>query len=259
VRTAAFVIHLARATARRAQVEALVAACPWPLQVFDAVDGQALTEAGLAQVLSDRPLMQPAFPFALGRGEIACFLSHRALWQRMLDEGLDQALILEDDVALGPGFAAALALAARFAGREGFVQFQTRPLRGPATVAAEAEGLRVLRPREVPRRTSAQLVGAEAARRLLAASARIDRPVDGMLQLVWATGQPVHCVVPSGVTDRTEAVGGSVAQPARRDRPGPLARLRRALARARYRAAVARLSAQAAAQALGDHCSQTKS
>lgn len=235
-----YVIHLARATQRRAQVDRLLADAPCPTQVFDAVDGRAMTEAEVAAVLSQTPLMEPAYPFSMGRGELACFLSHRAIWQRMVDEGLDQALILEDDVALEAGFGAAFTMASRFAGVDGFVQFQTRPLRGASEVVLDEAGQRIIRPRVVPRRTSAQLVGRRAAERLLAASARIDRPVDGFLQLVWETGQPVHCVVPSGVSDMTAEVGGTTVQ--RKSGADIVARLTRAYHRAVYRRAVDRLS-----------------
>lgn len=240
MRVRGFVIHLARAEQRRAQVDRLVTQAPCETEVFDAVDGRAMAEAEVAAVLSDRPLMTPPYPFQIGRGELACFLSHRVLWQRMVDEGLDQALILEDDVALEAGFGAAFALASRFAGVEGFVQFQTRPLRGASEVVLEEAGVRVLRPRVVPRRTSAQLVGRRAAERLLAVSGRIDRPVDGMLQLVWETGQAVHCVVPSGVSDMTAEVGGTTVQ--RKSGADIIGRLSRAYHRAVYRRAVQRLS-----------------
>jgi glycosyl transferase family 25 len=240
VQVRGFVIHLARAAQRRAQVERLLAEAPCPTEVFDAVDGRAMAEVEVVAVLSDRPVMHPPYPFQIGRGELACFLSHRALWQRMVDEGIDQALILEDDVALEPGFAAAFALASRFVGVEGFVQFQTRPLRGTSEVVLQEDGVRVIRPRVVPRRTSAQLVGRRAAERLLAVSARIDRPVDGMLQLVWETGQAVHCVLPSGVSDMTAEVGGTTVQ--RKSGVDIVARLTRAYHRAVYRRAVQRLS-----------------
>ena len=235
-----FVIHLARATQRRAQVDALLAGAPCPTEVFAAVDGQAMTEAEVAAVYPEQPLLRPPYPFRIGRGELACFLSHRAIWQRMMDEGIEQALILEDDVALGPGFAAAYDLACRFAGTDGFVQFQTRGI-GDATEVVATEGaVQIVRPPVVPRRTSAQLVGRGAAERLLRACARIDRPVDGFLQLVWETKQPIHCVLPSGVTDLTAAVGGTTIQ--RKDGADLWRKLTRAYHRAKYRAAVARLS-----------------
>ncbi len=235
-----FVIHLKRAVQRRAQVETLLHSAPCATMVFDAVDGQAMTDAELASVLSKKPLLRPTYPFQIGRGEVACFLSHRAIWQRMVEEGIDQALILEDDVALGQNFQAALNCASQFAGTDGFVQFQTRVIRDTAEIVAQDGSVWIIRPSVVPRRTSAQLVGRKAAERLLAKCQQIDRPVDGFLQLVWETGQAVHCVVPSGVTDMTDMVGGTTIQ--RKDGATILKKLRKAYKRTVYRAAVLRLS-----------------
>lgn len=235
-----FVIHLHRATQRRTAVDRILVASPVPTEVFAAVDGHAISDAEVSRVYSTSPLMSPRYPFRIGRGEIACFLSHRAIWQRMQDEGIEQALILEDDVELDSGFAPALAFAARFAGTSGFVQFQTRPVKGHAPVIAAEDGLRIVAPRIVPRRTSAQLVGIAAARRLLAATERFDRPIDGVIQLRWETHQPIHCIEPSGVKDRTEEVGGSTAQSGPHD--NVVRKLNRAWRRSVYRMAVARRS-----------------
>ena len=44
----------------------------------------------------------------LDDGTVACMESHRGAWQRMLEQGWDQAVFLEDDVVFSSGFAAAL-------------------------------------------------------------------------------------------------------------------------------------------------------
>lgn len=47
-----------------------------------------------------------AAPYAqLSPGEIGCFESHRRLWQRMVDENIPAALVVEDDVILASDFA----------------------------------------------------------------------------------------------------------------------------------------------------------
>ncbi|XP_015754199.1 PREDICTED: glycosyltransferase 25 family member-like [Acropora digitifera] len=40
----------------------------------------------------------------LTMGEIGCFLSHYLIWQEMINNGLSQVLILEDDVRFEPNF-----------------------------------------------------------------------------------------------------------------------------------------------------------
>lgn len=226
-----FVIHLARATARRPQVDRLLSDAPWPAEILPAVDGSALDEWPIL------PRFTPRYPFDLRAGEVGCFLSHRAAWQKIVDEGLEAALILEDDVALDDGFGAVAHFAAEHAARLGYIQFQTRPVTGAPV--AQADDLTIVRPQVTPLRTSAQLVHVDAARRLLAVTPTFDRPVDTMLQMHWETGVRVHTAVPSRVSDRTAETGGSTISGARR---GLLENLTREIRRGLYRAAIKRLS-----------------
>lgn len=46
--------------------------------------------------------------YALDPTQIACFESHRGVWKHIVDTGLKQALILEDDLLFGPRFTEAL-------------------------------------------------------------------------------------------------------------------------------------------------------
>ena len=45
--------------------------------------------------------------------------------------------------------------------------------------------------------------------KLLEKSKKIDRPVDGFLQLFWLTGQKISCIFPSGISDITQNSCGS--------------------------------------------------
>lgn len=232
-----FVIHLARATGRRAQVDRLLAGTPYPSQILDAVDGAQVAEAQRAAEISNAPLFAPRYPFALNAGEYGCFQSHRVAWQRIVDQGLDAALILEDDVALTDDFDAAVALAAQHVGALGYVQFQVRKVDG-GSVVANAGGVSIVRPRVTPLRTSAQMVSRAAAQTLLGMTAQIDRPVDTFLQSHWHTGLHLVCVVPSGVEDRTAETGGSTISSKR----SLWEKAKREVLRSRYRRAVDRLS-----------------
>jgi GR25 family glycosyltransferase involved in LPS biosynthesis len=75
-----------------------------------AVDGSALnidqiprniiTEKGI----SDAKHNSGQFGISLTPGGIGCALSHRAVWQRIVDENLDHVLILEDDIRINDDF-----------------------------------------------------------------------------------------------------------------------------------------------------------
>ncbi len=244
--TQAFVVHLARATRRRPQVDRLIAACPLEAEIIDAVDGRAMSEDDRAAVYRNEKRFDPPYPFTITPGEIGCFLSHRRVWNTMLDRGLQSALILEDDVELDPAnFKTALRLAAGHVEKAGYIQFPVRPVKSAFQCIAKTDGHKLIKPEIVPLRTSAQLVSVSAARRLLELTETFDRPVDGVLQLKWATGIDVHCVIPSGTRDRTAETGGSTI--AAGQRAGIAARLAKQFHRSAYRRAIAKMSRQATA------------
>lgn len=235
----AFIVHLARATGRAAAVQAAAAAVGMPCTVVDAVDGQRLSQAELDAVYVPA-LHAPRYPFALGRGEIACFLSHRKIWAEIVARGLDWGMVLEDDVAVDPQAIARAVAAVRARGvTSDYVSLQTRPIPDGALVHSH-DGCALRRITPPPLRTSGQIVGRQAAERLLAVTARFDRPIDVLLQMTWLTGVPVLCADPSGIGDWPEPVGGSVAQNKRRRGLGES--LGREVARTLYRRRIAALA-----------------
>ena len=238
------VIHLARAEGRRAQVEKLLQGTPYPARVLAAVDGAQVPNAERNGAISSKPLFSPSYPFPIGPGEYGCFQSHRKAWQTILDEGLEAALILEDDVELTPVFPESLAFAVEQAKTYGYVQFQTRRI-DESTVVSRSDRSCLVQPAVTPLRTSAQVVSRLAAEKLLILSELIDRPVDAFLQSHWHTGLHVTCVVPSGIEDRTQETGGSTISPKRSIWAKMKREFKREFLRGRYRIAVNRLSKSA--------------
>ena len=233
MRTETLIISMAGAPARRAQVDRIRAACGMPAIIIDAIDGRALSEDGRSRAFR-HALHRPRYPFPPRPGEIGCFLSHRAAWRAIIDRGLDDAVILEDDVELDPAaFASAVDAARRVVPEVGFARLPLME-RTPRRVRS-APGPKVSSPAVLPLGTQAQVVSADAARRLLSATEPFDRPVDVLLQMRWVTGV-VGCVIaPSGVFDATARVGGSTIQGRR---TGLLRLLSREIRRPAYRLAV---------------------
>ncbi len=205
----AYIIHLERASARRKQVDRIVEACSVPTEIVHAIDGGALSAEEISQSYVKNK-HEPQYPFKLQPGEVGCFLSHRKCWRRQIEENLDAALILEDDIELNqPVFDLALAMARKHIDRVGYIQFQVRPTPANASVFASDAKVQLVRPKPTPLRTSAQLVSQSAARMLLDLTEVFDRPVDTYLQMHWLTGIHLACATPSGVSDRTSESGGS--------------------------------------------------
>jgi GR25 family glycosyltransferase involved in LPS biosynthesis len=206
-----FVIHLERATERLAQVKAIKESNSLVTEVVHAVDGKSLTPDGLKCYVPRLHL--PAYPFPLGIGESACFLSHRACWQRIIDENLDAGLIVEDDLQIDKAvFTGAYELVLTHFTNDLYVRFPVKRREAAKEVVTCNHQFKLFLPEVIGLKTTAQLVGIEAARRLLAASKSFDRPVDTFLQMRWIHGVSIYAISPAGVSENDLNLGGSSIQ-----------------------------------------------
>lgn len=71
-------------------------------EFFDAVDGRNLSREQLALVDHEWRLKRKGEP--LPAGQIGCAMSHGLLYKKMVDEGIKEAIILEDDAVLTKQF-----------------------------------------------------------------------------------------------------------------------------------------------------------
>lgn len=90
-----FVISLARAAERRASVCAHLQALGLEYELVEGVDGRTLPEEAHARLLA------PGITFN-SPGVVGCYMSHLAVYRRLIDSGAAAALVLEDDAALNP-------------------------------------------------------------------------------------------------------------------------------------------------------------
>ena len=208
----ASIIHLERSAARYPQVQQLARAIPLPTRVLPAVDGRQLDDATVSRHYR-RHIHAPRYPFTLLATEIGCFLSYRRAWQAILDEGLDAGLIAEDDVAVAsPRFAELVERVAAVIRPDEYVRFPLHE-RGEGKIPPSADGsVAMIEPWLPGLGMQMQMVGREAARRLLAASEVFDRPVDSLVQMQWLHGARVLSARPVIIQEVDFAVGGSVIQ-----------------------------------------------
>jgi GR25 family glycosyltransferase involved in LPS biosynthesis len=212
MKAAGFVIHLNRAIERRAQADAIAAALPVPTTVLSAIDARHMSDAEREAVYRPRQMV-PRFPFRLTAGEVACFLSHRLCWQRMLEQGLDAAIIAEDDVAVDhPALRDMLAFALDRMDTDDFVRLPKSARGETGPIIAEKDEKVLIAPDLVGLNMQMQVVGAGAARRLLAATQVFDRPVDVLVQMSWVHGARVLSARPIVIRELSGGMGGSLIQ-----------------------------------------------
>ncbi len=227
-----FIIHLARAKSRRANVEHLQRTLPMPTTIIDAVDGALLSDADKAAVYTQE-LHHPRYPFVLSASEIGCFLSHRRAWQALLDSEFDAGFFVEDDVVidldrLRPG----LRIAQPHCARGTLVRFPFRAGRDHGRTLERLENTILIADRHPGLGMQAQLMDRKAAAALLYATRVFDRPVDTFVQTHWNHPVRILAVHPSGIGEIGDALGGSFIQ---NRAQGLRSRLERTVARARYR------------------------
>ncbi|XP_053549831.1 procollagen galactosyltransferase 2 isoform X2 [Bombina bombina] len=95
-----FMINLKRRQDRRDRMLRSLYEQEIMVKIFDAVDGKALNTSQLkAMNIEVLPGYQdPYSGRTLTRGEIGCFLSHYYVWKEVVERGLENVLVIEDDV-----------------------------------------------------------------------------------------------------------------------------------------------------------------
>ncbi|KAF7669797.1 hypothetical protein LDENG_00124470 [Lucifuga dentata] len=105
-----FLINLKRRSDRRERIMSTLAVLGIDITLTEAVDGKTLNSSQLHAMGID---MLPGYkdPYSgrvLTKGEIGCFLSHYNIWKQVVEKGLQQVLVLEDDVRFEPRFCSRL-------------------------------------------------------------------------------------------------------------------------------------------------------
>ncbi len=232
-----YVIHLRSASERLATVKAINAALSVEVVIVDAVDKSTL-ESNPDRAMSRSSLLSPPYPFSTIDGEIACFLSHRKVWQLIVDGNDDFALVLEDDVQIqNPLFSDQLEFVLGKICPGDIVRFP-RVDRWDVGPLVESNRVSTLvRPILPGPQTCAALIGRDAARRLLALTETFDRPIDGFLQMKWVHGISIYAVLPPSIIELGRGNGRSLVQSKRKTL---WTRLKREYLRLRYRIAINR-------------------
>lgn len=178
-----FLINLDRSKQRLADAKTQLDALNIPFERVSAADGSNLTESERA--CFDQARAQKRYHYNLTWGEVGCYLSHIRCWQRIVDEKLDYAIILEDDLHLSDDFVKIPSVLEQLESNWSFIKLGNPFKSRQETPLEKQDGFSLVNYDKAPSGTCAQVVSYEAAKRLLAARSSFFRPVDVDLQWQW--------------------------------------------------------------------------
>ncbi|WP_264586184.1 glycosyltransferase family 25 protein [Rhodoblastus acidophilus] len=188
-------ISLKRAMQRRAASKRALDAIGLPFTFFDAVEGAELDDAEVARVY-DADLNARQYKRPLSRPEIGCYLSHHALWRRIVDNDLEGAVILEDDFETDCVLGKVVEEIGATPPSGALVKlFSRKPVLG-TTVAHMTGDRRLVSPKRVPGLTLGYALDRTAAEMLLVNALPFSRPLDMDIKHWWEFGLPVLVVDP---------------------------------------------------------------
>lgn len=94
-----FVINLPQSTDRKAFMQAQCKSVDISLIFIDAVNGKDISKSDIERYV-EQDTAKKLFGRELLLGEIGCALSHKKIYQKMVDENIPYAVILEDDAVV---------------------------------------------------------------------------------------------------------------------------------------------------------------
>lgn len=221
------VISLPESAARRASVARQLDPTGLSWSFFDAIKPSALAAPPPEY---DARKRQSFTGYPMSEGEVGCFLSHRAVWRKIVSRQRP-CLVLEDDFAVAEGedLAGLLTLIAPHLAGFGFIRLngifpvRSKPVR-------QLGGHAIVKTHRDPAGTLAYVVTPDAAKRLLDASGSFFVPVDDFLAWGWRHKQGIFSLQPYPIRDAA-VLPGAILDRAK-PRLGRAAKLRREIYRA---------------------------
>ncbi|MBC6443759.1 MAG: glycosyltransferase family 25 protein [Rhodobacteraceae bacterium] len=192
--TALYYINLDRAPERRTFMEAQFADIGVQAQRFRALDARAAGPTGEGGYVPGS-----GWRYGLTKAEIACFESHRAVWRRVLEQGLSSAVIMEDDVVLSGATGPVIESLASAAPEYDLVKLDYSPKPSYFDAVRMMNGVAVRQILQPITSAGAYIVSGKGAKKLMKASRRYSDPADDFITMprrMWRMYQvfPAVCI-----------------------------------------------------------------
>lgn len=187
-------------TERREKIKARLDALGLPFEFFDAIRGTDLDYKNAEYY--DRKRRLKYFGRDLLPGEIGCLLSHRGVCQKMVEDGVDVALVLEDDVTLSHDIKDILEQIMAHPKKWDLLRFlgNKKPFsKGYRKLDAVNDQHNFVRIPTVPGGAYGYMLTQKAAKVLVEHTEKSYFPIDTIHGRVWQTGLDVYAFYPSPI------------------------------------------------------------
>lgn len=194
-----YVISLKAFESRRRAMTRRMAEIGLEFSFIDAVRGADIPDAQRKTLVSSQRRRHLGAPFS--DGALGCLMSHRAAWERMRDDNVDAALILEDDAEMAPTVLNVLPRIAALKGRFDLINLHHtsgRPLVDVARLSP-THALSITRYAGIG--AIGYVVSREAAAHLLTVSIPAIFEVDVLMNRWWEHGLKTLVLSPSVVRE----------------------------------------------------------
>lgn len=169
---------------------------------ISAVMGNQLTAEQVSEVY-DTDTNLRKYDKKLNEGEIGCYLSHIRCWQQIVDEQLDFALILEDDILPRPQIVDCLQRFESVSSDWDYIKLYSKKLKYISGSTSLSADIHLHKLAKLSAGTCCQLVSLSGAKKMLAHALPIARPIDVDVQYWFERDLRAFAVSPSMI-DSTE-------------------------------------------------------
>ncbi|REL26296.1 glycosyl transferase family 25 [Thalassotalea euphylliae] len=192
-----YLINLDKSKDRLLNCHTILASQQLSFERIPAVLGDALTTAQkhqhYSETLNNRNYYRP-----LSNGEVGCYLSHRAAWQKIADGDAPYGIVLEDDIAINGNMHLAIDTLDTLhmdwqVIKLSAYQSRTRPIVFSQPIG---NGFDLVIHNKPMTGCAASAITKEAAKKLLAQSTKFGRPVDVDIQHFWESNVEVCSLMP---------------------------------------------------------------
>lgn len=195
-----FVINLDKSIQRLAEMTERLNRLWLPFTRISAVYGASLTDDDLNRHYSSG-LNKRIYRRPLAAAEIGCYLSHRKIWQAMVDRNLSMSLVLEDDAELDARLPGVLEAIENLDRSWDLIKlYEPLDKKPVARSVVLNQDFRLCQYKKIPSRTTGYVVSLAGASKLLRARELFGRPVDDDMQFYWEYSGEVFGVKPNPIS-----------------------------------------------------------